>query len=149
MRIGIVVCGAVVLGFAASACATPREVGSSGIRTTCGSLAHMVAGRHDPTVVVVLPASRSIAVDVSSRREGSLESLDGRIERVTASIGNAGAECSAPSGSYRFEVRGDADAIALELTGVGAAELVLEHDGRVLRSAFVDVSAEESMKIVL
>lgn len=109
----------------------------------------MVTGRHDPTVVLALPASRSIAVAVTSRRAGSLESLGGRVDRVKATIGSAGAECWARSGSYRFEVRGDAMIVAMELVGVGPAELVLEYDGRIVRSAFVDVSAEESMEIAL
>ncbi|HEX6587441.1 MAG TPA: hypothetical protein VF039_00350 [Longimicrobiales bacterium] len=149
MRVGLIVFGAAALGLAMSACTAPRGLSDSGIRTTCGSLGHMVTGRHDPTVVLVLPASRSIEVDVTSRREGTLDGLDGRVERVKAKIGSAGAECSARSGSYRFEVRGNTDAVALELIGVGAAELVLEHDGRVLRTAFVDVSAEESIEVVL
>ena len=149
MRVGLIVFCAAVLGLAASACMAPKGFSDSGIRTSCGSLRDMVLGRHEPTIVLILPASRSIEVDVTSRREGTLDSLDGRLETVKATIGSAGAECSAPSGSSRFEVRGDTDAIALELTGTGAAELVLEHDGRVIRNAFVDVSAEESIQIVL
>lgn len=149
MRVGLIAFSAASLGLATYACTGPGELGDSGVRATCGSLSHVVTGRHDPTVVVVLPASRSIAVDVASRREGRLEDMDGRVERARISIGNVGAECSARSGAYRFDVLGNAEAVALELTGVGSAEVVLEHDGRVLRSAFIDVSAEESVEIVL
>lgn len=149
MRYDRVVPRVLVLGLALLGCASPRELADSGIRTTCGSLTHLVTGSHDPTVVVELPASRSIVVDVSARRGGQLDGLDPRIERVKATIDDGGAECSAPSGSYRFEVRGPVGNVALELTGVGAAELVLERDGRVIHRAFLDVSAEEAMEIVL
>lgn len=147
MRRGILVMGAAFIGISTSACAA--DLDRAGIRTTCGSLMHAATGRHDPTVVVILPASRSIEVGVTSRRQGSLERLHGRIDRTKANIGSAGAECSAPSGSYRFEVRGNSRAIALELIGVGPAEVRLEHDGRILRSAFVDLSAEETLELVL
>lgn len=131
-------------------CGVPQPLTYAGIQTTCGNVVRAVTGSHDPTVVLSVPRSRSFVVEVSSQRVGRLESLDGRLERVRAGVRFVRAECSSPAGSYRFDIRGSRTGdVVLQLLGVGPAQLVVEHDGRVLRRTFVDVSAEESVRIAL
>ena len=138
-----------LLPLALVACATPNHHADGGVRTRCGSIAGTVLERHDPTVVVSVGSPSELVLDVSTRRDGTLTGLDGHIDRARVELPAAGAECSAASGAYRFDVGARVDRIALELTGVGPAQVVVEHDGVVLRRAFVDVSAEEQLRITL